>query len=421
MPPPKTLPRSKRKKALQRQIPEALLARLWRERATRQQNLRTTEGRRVRVLYPGRRGTEAGPDFRDALIYTEASGLVRGDVELHLHPRDWDRHGHASDHRYNSVVLHGVLAPPGASQPLPNGGAAPAVELSPLLDQTPESNAAGPISRRPLWSLLKSHDYPKPATRSEAFLLLERAGKARFLQKAVSFAPLMEDLGAEEALYQALMESLGYSENRSGFLELAQRVPYRTLMNAVRGAPKVDHALRIKEILLETAGFTKEGDSRLLAGSVMDRRQWRLFRIRPANHPRRRIAGAAVLLHRTSPPGLLASTLRWIRGASFKPLLKNLTVADPSGGPALIGRSRALDMAVNVFLPLMHAHGLHQHNDSLSQNSLSLFLSAPRLQPNRITREMEKILFPKPWRPLGNAALRQQGLIHLHRLIQGEG
>ena len=35
----------------------------------------------------------------------------------------------------------------------------------------------------------------------------------------------MEELGPEEALYQALMESLGYSENRSGFLELARRVP----------------------------------------------------------------------------------------------------------------------------------------------------------------------------------------------------
>ena len=61
MSPPNTLSRSKRKKALQRQIPEALLARLWRERATRQQNLRTTEGRRVRVLYPGRRRHRSGP------------------------------------------------------------------------------------------------------------------------------------------------------------------------------------------------------------------------------------------------------------------------------------------------------------------------------------------------------------------------
>ncbi len=415
--PSQTFPsRSKRKKALRRQIPEALLARLWRERATRQQNLRTTEGRRVRVLYPGRRGTEAGPDFRDALIYTEVSGLVRGDVELHLHPRDWDRHGHSSDHRYNSVVLHGVLASPGAPQPLPNGGAAPAVELSPLLDQTPESNTPGPNSRRPLWSLLKSRGYRKPATKSEAFLLLEQAGKARFLQKAVSFGPLMKELGAEEALYQAIMESLGYSENRAGFLELARRVPYRALINAAGGVPQVHRLHRIEEILLQNAGFAKEGKK-----TAMDRRQWRLFRIRPANHPRRRIDGAAALLHRTATLGLLESAAQWTGGESLKSLLKSLTVTDPSGGPALIGRSRALDVAVNVFLPLMHAHSLNLQNESLGQNALDLFMSAPKLQPNRITREMEEVLFPKSWRPLGNAALSQQGLIHLHRLIQGEG
>ena len=410
--------RSKRKKALQRQIPEALLARLWRQRATRQQDLRTTEGRSVRILYPGRRGTEAGPDFRDALIYREGMGLVRGDVELHLHPQDWDRHGHASDHRYNGVVLHGVLAPPGAPQPLPNGGAAPAVELSPLLDPTPKTVLANPGQHPVLWSLLKSHGYHKPAGKTEALLLLERAGRARFLQKASSSASLMKELGTEEALYQALMESLGYSENRAGFLELAQRVPYKALMKAINGVPQTDRLLRMREILLEAAGFGK-GENQ--PAHVMDSRQWRLFRIRPANHPRRRIAAAAVLLHRTATPGLLDSATQWSSSKSFKSLLQRLTVTDPSGGPALIGRSRALDIAVNVFLPLMHAHGLHQQNHSLSRNALDLFMSAPKLQPNRITREMEKVLFPKPWRPLGNAALRQQGLMHLHRLIQGEG
>lgn len=419
--PPNTPSRSSRKRDLHRQIPEALLARLWRERATRQQDLRTTEGRRVKVLYPGRRGTEAGPDFRDALIYTESSGLVRGDVELHLHPRDWDRHGHASDHRYNGVVLHGVLAPPQSSQPLPGGGAAPAVELSPLLDPAPKTVAANPGQRSVLWAMLKPHGYPKPASKSEALDLLERAGRARFLQKSASSAPLTKELGAEEALYQALMESLGYSENRTGFLELARRIPYRALMKAAARVPQADRLHRIWEILLQTAGFENASDHPLRPGPVMAPRQWRLFRIRPANHPRRRIAGAAILLHRTAAPGLLASAALWTGGKSFKPLLQNLTVTDPSGGPALIGRSRALDIAVNVFLPLLRAYALHKGKKTLAGEALQLFTSAPKLQPNRITREMEKILFPRPWRPLGNTALRQQGLIHLHRLMQGEG
>ena len=406
-----------RKKALRRQIPESLLARLWRERAVRQQNLKTTEGRHVRILYPGRRGTEAGPDFRDALIYREGMGLVRGDVELHLKPQDWDHHGHASDHRYNSVVLHGVLSPPDSPQPLPGGGAAPAVELGPLLDPVPDHPAR---TRDVLWAILQSHGYPKPATRREALQLLSRAGKARFINKSEALIPLVSEIGPQEALYQALMESLGYSENRLGFLELAQHVPYKAILQALSSAFGQDRAPLIQRVLLEAAGFHKPEGEVLSASPAIDRRRWRLFRIRPANHPRRRIAGAAILLQRTEATGLVESVEGWVRSGSFKAILQNLVAADPSGGPAFIGRARALEIAINVVLPFLHAHGLQRKDEALAQEYTNLFMAGPRPQPNRITREMEDVLFPKPWRPLGGTAARQQGLTHFHRLIQGE-
>ena len=92
-----------------REIPERLLAKLWKERAARQTGLRTEAGLRVRVVYPGRQGTAAGPDFRDALLEVEGLGLVRGDVELHIRQSDWDSHGHGGDPNYNGVVVHGAL------------------------------------------------------------------------------------------------------------------------------------------------------------------------------------------------------------------------------------------------------------------------------------------------------------------------
>ena len=412
--------KTRRGKTFGRKIPESLLARLWKERAARQENLKTTEGRHVRILYPGRRGTEAGPDFRDALIYREGTGLVRGDVELHLTPRDWARHGHATDHRYNGVVLHGVLAPPESPQPLPSGGSAPAVGLKSLLDSTPKTSSGNQKTRSVLWTLLESHGFPKPSDKPEALNLLERAGRARFLKKAAAFLPLIEEFGPREALYQALMESLGYSENKAGFLELAQLVPHETLLEASSRVPQEERPNLIQRILLESAGFDRSSNLPLREVPAMARSRWRLFRIRPANHPRRRIAGAATLFHRLSATGLVESAVGWVRGGSFKTIVLGLVVPDLSGGPALIGRARALDMSVNVILPLIHALGLQQKNAALTRESLDLFMTAPRLQPNRITREMEEILFPKPWRPLGGAAHRQQGLIHFHRLLQGE-
>ena len=95
-------------------LPERLLARLWQQRAARQQEFRTDAGRRVRVLYPGRPGLAAGPDFRDALLEVEGLGQVRGDVELHRRQQDWYAHGHAADPNYNGVVLHAALNCPPA-------------------------------------------------------------------------------------------------------------------------------------------------------------------------------------------------------------------------------------------------------------------------------------------------------------------
>ena len=61
-------------------ITEKQLANLWERRAARSADLRTDKGARVRVLYSGRPGVTAGPDFRDALLLVEGQGLVHGDV-----------------------------------------------------------------------------------------------------------------------------------------------------------------------------------------------------------------------------------------------------------------------------------------------------------------------------------------------------
>ena len=62
----------------------------------------------MRVVYPGRAGVTAGPDFRDALLEVEGVGRARGDVELHLRQQDWDAHGYGGDPKYNGVVVHGA-------------------------------------------------------------------------------------------------------------------------------------------------------------------------------------------------------------------------------------------------------------------------------------------------------------------------
>ena len=396
-----------------------MLARLWQERAARQATFRTTQGRRIQVLYPGRRGTEAGPDFRDALLYQEDLGLVRGDVELHLRQEEWRSHGHHKDPGYNGVVLHGVLQGKWKPTRLHSGASAPVVSLEALLRQPGPPHSSTSQEGSVLWSLLKKSGFNPPEDRRHAAELLDQVGQARFLDKSRAFDTLMNEEGAEEVLYQGIMESLGYSENRQAFLELAHGAPYRVLQGLARPAPREDRRNLVSRRLLEAAGLLQVDHKGPIKGARMSSDRWRMFRVRPSNHPRRRITGAACLLSRHLEQGLLQGLADLVRGESWRGLEKGLAVSSPDSGPALIGKGRAGDMAVNVVLPFFHAWASHGGQRRLPALALAVYKSYPRLQANRLTQEMERSLFPAQWMPLSTTAQRQQGLLHLRHLLAG--
>ena len=279
-----------------KQIPEALLARLWRERAARREAFTTLDGRRVRVLYPGRPGTGAGPDFRDALLEQDGA-TVRGDVEVHRRPEEWHSHGHHRDPRYQGVVLH-VVAVAGRTpaSALSTGGQAPVVELAPLMASPPPGD--GP-SLSPLWPLLARQGFQVPAGPQALAGLLDAAGEARFLEKSGAFFRGLKSQEAQEVLYRGLMEALGYSRNRQAFLELARRVPYGQARDRALQVLPAQRPQVLEGLLLRESGLAPR------QGSHPTPIPWQLAQVRPANHPRRRIAGAAQLLARYLEVGLL--------------------------------------------------------------------------------------------------------------------
>ena len=439
-----------------KQIPESLLASLWKERASREESLRAGNGRRLKVIYPGRLGTDAGPDFRDAVFEEEGVGLVRGDVEVHVRQRDWDAHGHGKDPRYNGVVLHVVARMDHAYSTLQSGGRVPVVALETLL-YGPQS--AG--RRRDLWPLLGSHGYLRPSSPAEFAILLDRAGDSRFLEASAAVQVRLGEEDPEQVLYASLMEAMGYSRNRGPFLELAHRVPYRVLERVIVDAPPWRRLDLIQGLLLASAGFRPTSSNK----SVTSRGGWHTFRVRPQNHPKRRIEGFAHLLDlflpdscegafefagsgrrdlpqegvetlsphgagrrprhavSTSPEGTtpgvelpfarrglvhgmtcLVRTSGGRVGAKgwWCPLEYGLRgVPRPISGTnsvpdsnAPIGRAR--DMAVNCVLPFMHALGQLKGDAPLEQLSLTFYRRFPSLQENEITREMREQLSPRP-------------------------
>lgn len=68
-------------------------------------DLMTSQGDRIEVLAPGIWNTGPGPDFIKAELKINGT-LLKGDIEIHLHDRGWEQHGHHHDPRYNDVILH---------------------------------------------------------------------------------------------------------------------------------------------------------------------------------------------------------------------------------------------------------------------------------------------------------------------------
>src|SRR5256885_4823129 len=87
---------------------ERLLQRIWQHQRLQRDQLKTLDGRKVRVLHPGFWNHEAGPDFRGAVVQFACEPPRSGDVEIDLRPAGWRGHGHDRNPAYQIVVLHVV-------------------------------------------------------------------------------------------------------------------------------------------------------------------------------------------------------------------------------------------------------------------------------------------------------------------------
>ena len=405
-------------------ITEKQLARLWQRRAARSRALRTERGNRIRVLYPGRPGVTAGPDFRNALLLVEDQGLVQGDVEVHLRQHDWRSHGHHTDPNYNGVALHVALETTGSRSDTVSGGKPPLVGLRGLLDD-PLADETPSEVRDHLWRLLEVQGYRRPDSAERMAALLNRAGDERFLVRSRVLQRLMSEQPAAQTLWESICEALGYRHNQHVFLQLAIAAPIHTLENAARRIPESERNAVLNAALLGLAGFGEyqqpNRPHRIPAklGPPLDATQWKLFRARPSNHPRRRVAGAAALLTRFVDDGLLHGLARAADG-NPSTLTEALSVGSRAeGGAALIGTGRARDIAVNAVLPFLHGLASLTGEASKSSAMLDLYRRYGKLTENEITRELASALQPSEWGRVARTARQQQGLIHLQRLLAG--
>ncbi len=351
-------------------------------------SLRAADGAQYTVIYQGRPGGSAGPDFRDAVLTDATGARLTGDIELHLSPAGWRAHGHGADPRYNGLALHITLTAGrgdalGATA-LASGRRAPLVVLAAQAAPATPDVVAWPCAdfaaRRP---------GVRASSRAQV-ALLRAAGWARFdervaafdaaLQAALQQAPAAGVVGwsaADGVLFAALAEGLGYGRDRAALRACGERL--------ARGEPS--------DALLTTAARLPVIERRRLMGLLSLVERW----------------GAAGPLVALSSALLTGAERAGAAGAA-RALTEALVVAER--GAVSPGRARIL--AFNVALPAVVAWARSQPSASPAAPLASLALAAteslPGLPSNQITREMARQLgLPR----LPSGALAQQGLHHL--------
>ena len=105
---------------------------VWQHKLWPAEEMKTVDGRQVRVIDQGLLNTGAGPDFFNAKVMIDRQ-LWSGNIEIHVRASDWFRHGHDKDSAYDSVVLH-VVASSDAEIHRPDGQLVPQM----VMDCTPD-------------------------------------------------------------------------------------------------------------------------------------------------------------------------------------------------------------------------------------------------------------------------------------------
>jgi len=428
-------------------FPEKQAALIWQQLVGKE--LTSSEDELFSVIYPGRTNGDNGPDFRDAVIVNN-SHLTKGDVEVHVKSSDWYSHGHHADAEYNNVILHVVMWHDcNSATLLQSGKPVPVLCLAKALRH---QAYLLPYQQLPCFQILDHMD------RQTLVKLLNTAGEERFKQKAMHFQaeilrPALRALSAgEEAgqvLFRGMMRALGYTKNTKPFEDLADRMP----LNSIESR----EGLALKQaLLLGAAGllpsqrwqgkFAREKEVQELeqiwqsAGKkvkTMKEGDWTLSHIYPNNSPVRRIVAQSYLLERYCEGKLLAGILQLVKEAPLpgghRVLENGLTVAgdgywrdhfdfavrSKTKISALLGNSKAGEIAVNVILPFAFSWGELANEAKLTENATELYRNYPKLAENCITRHMKKQLGFEETFDL--AACHQQGLIHVFRNYCREG
>ncbi|MGR3178821.1 MAG: DUF2851 family protein [Candidatus Anammoxibacter sp.] len=434
----------------------------------------TEDGSQLEIISPGGWNVEGGPDFHHSEILFSNGGIKKGDVEVHVYASDWNRHGHNLQETYNNVCLHVAMwnDRKDAFVYSKDGHSIPQLALNKYLDADLDE----------LFDTIDIKEYPEsietnsgPCRKSISTselnkdrigVFLDYAGDERIVSKAKRFRELVDKGTFEQALYEAIMEALGYKNNKTQFLELAKIITFNEVQEIVPvDLEDIEKTVYIQSLFLGMAGLLpsqlqknpdRPDDETInyikrieaiwesaictrLNKKPMDGKSWKFSNTRPSNFPTRRLAAMGHIMSKSLSNGGLLKLIIAVFGKAescidnkkqFDIITKGiesvfLDIFDDywsyyytfngkrsSKAERLIGKERTSDILINIIIPILLIDARKSDNINLEKMLHLVFKMYPRLSANNITKFMTTRIFgdEREANKIIHNVRRQQGL-----------
>jgi len=424
---------------------ERLLQAIWQHQRLKRGELKTVDGKIVRVFHPGFASVEGGPDFCNAVLQIGNESPRSGDVEIDLWASGWRAHGHDKNKNFQNVLLHVVWdeTKPTSNENVPavlslkNALDAPLAELSLSLEN--ESLRSLPENMRgKCCAPLRELDETRLTE------LLRQAARVRFENKAAQFRARAKNTGWEQTLWENLFRALGYKHNVWPMQNLAElksswshgansAFEFQARLLGVSGLlpDQLTRAQKSTDNYLRRAWdfWWRERDE--FAGSILPRAAWKFHGLRPANHPQRRLALASRWLTDKNfiskiegwsateiPDKRLMDSLHEILQVerdefwSWHWTFKSARMKKPQ---PLLGDARVTDLAVNVILPWLWIRAAEGKNEKIRSEIERRFFAWPAAEDNSVLKLARQRLLGASNARIFKTAAAQQGLMQIVR------
>ena len=394
---------------------EQLLQYTWMFKIFPLKELRTSDGRLIEVISPGKPNKNAGPDFTDAKIRI-GTQMWAGNVEIHDKSSDWYLHGHDKNRDYDNVILH-VAKVLDTEVMKSNGQYVPQIQLD-----VPD------YVREHYHELQKTEMYPacyKAIPNFTSLLIhswMASLQAERLEQKTEAIRHRVELCNGdwENAYFVTLARNYGFGINGDVFEQWAYNIP----LSAV--AHHRDDLFQIEAIFMGQAGLLEldaipecyqkdalnEGyfaqlrnEYQYLAHKFsmkpIDFKLWRFLRLRPQNFPHIRISQLANLYYQQKA-GLsqlveceTIDQLRSILGSQVTPYWEtHYTFGSTSDrNEKHISTGSINLLMINTAIPMLFAYGRHKKKEVLCDRAFD-FLEQLKPENNHIIRMWREVGLP---------------------------